>query len=219
LLSLARRPGQKIRIGEDIILVVREIRGRQVKIGIEAPAHVRVLREEIYEELSQSNRASVRERGALPEAILRLDWTHRSIPLVADRLVSFPEGVPGLAEKRFSLVQEKSAPFVDWLQSVDDPQVALILLDPLVLDPAYSASPKPAELRPIRDELSDEPIASRVVARQDQGELILNLFAPMLFNFARKLAMQVPLVGSGHGMKELWPPKPKAPESPETPAE
>lgn len=55
MLSLARREGQKIRIGEDIIVVVREIRGRQVKLGIEAPEHVRVLREEIYEEMSQAN--------------------------------------------------------------------------------------------------------------------------------------------------------------------
>lgn len=55
MLSLARRPGQKIRIGEDIVLVVREIRGRQVKIGIEAPSHVRVLREEIYEDLVAAN--------------------------------------------------------------------------------------------------------------------------------------------------------------------
>lgn len=59
MLSLARRPGQKIRIGEDIILVVREIRGRQVKIGIEAPSHVRVLREEIYEEMCAANKESV----------------------------------------------------------------------------------------------------------------------------------------------------------------
>lgn len=59
MLSLARRPGQKIRIGEDIILVVREIRGRQVKIGIEAPASVRVLREEIYEEMCAANREAV----------------------------------------------------------------------------------------------------------------------------------------------------------------
>ena len=55
MLSLARRPGQKIRIGEDIVLVVREIRGRQVKIGIEAPSHIRVLREEIYEEMCAAN--------------------------------------------------------------------------------------------------------------------------------------------------------------------
>ncbi len=69
MLSLARRPGQKIRIGEDIILVVREIRGRQVKIGIEAPSHIRVLREEIYEEICAANKEAV-ENTDVPAAVL-----------------------------------------------------------------------------------------------------------------------------------------------------
>ncbi|MCB9655360.1 MAG: carbon storage regulator [Deltaproteobacteria bacterium] len=71
MLSLARRPGQKIRIGEDIVLVVREIRGRQVKIGIEAPAEVRVLREEIYEELCAANKAAAEQRSVPSVAMLR----------------------------------------------------------------------------------------------------------------------------------------------------
>lgn len=71
MLSLARRPGQKIRIGEDIILVVREIRGRQVKIGIEAPASVRVLREEIYEEVCAANQEAV-ELPLVPDTLSRL---------------------------------------------------------------------------------------------------------------------------------------------------
>lgn len=69
MLSLARRPGQKIRIGDDIVLVVREIRGRQVKIGIEAPPHVRVLRQEIYEELKEANRAAAQSAPNAPNAI------------------------------------------------------------------------------------------------------------------------------------------------------
>lgn len=69
MLSLARRPGQKIRIGENIILIIREIRGRQVKIGIEAPASVRVLREEIYEEIAAANTAASLETEA-PAALL-----------------------------------------------------------------------------------------------------------------------------------------------------
>ena len=70
MLSLARRPGQKIRIGEDIVVVVREVRGRQVKLGIEAPSNVRVLREEIFEELSRSNREAV--SAVVPEALAAL---------------------------------------------------------------------------------------------------------------------------------------------------
>jgi len=70
MLSLARRPGQKIRIGEDIVVVVREVRGRQVKLGIEAPENVRVLREEIYEELCQSNREAL--TTLVPETLAAL---------------------------------------------------------------------------------------------------------------------------------------------------
>ena len=76
MLSLARRPGQKIRIGEDIILVVREIRGRQVKIGIEAPPHVRVLREEIYEEIVSANQEAVKNT-VLPDVLARLAESKR----------------------------------------------------------------------------------------------------------------------------------------------
>ena len=70
MLSLARRPGQKIRIGEDIVLVVREIRGRQVKLGIEAPAHIRVLREEIYEEICAANQAALKQTSTLPSVLV-----------------------------------------------------------------------------------------------------------------------------------------------------
>lgn len=69
MLSLARRPGQKIRIGENIVLIVREIRGRQVKIGIEAPAHVRVLREEIYEDVAAANQEAATQT-TVPEALI-----------------------------------------------------------------------------------------------------------------------------------------------------
>jgi carbon storage regulator len=72
VLSLARKPGQKIRIGEDIILVVREIRGRQVKLGIEAPAHIRVLREEIYEEICAANQEAVKKTTTLPPMLASL---------------------------------------------------------------------------------------------------------------------------------------------------
>jgi carbon storage regulator len=72
LLSLARKTGQKIRIGENVVLVIREIRGRQVKIGIEAPPHVRVLREEIHEEIAEANRDAVMRADLALPAVLRL---------------------------------------------------------------------------------------------------------------------------------------------------
>ena len=48
MLTLTRKLGEYIRIGDDIRIVVREVRGQQVRLGIEAPRHVAVHREEIY---------------------------------------------------------------------------------------------------------------------------------------------------------------------------
>lgn len=47
MLILTRRPNERLMIGKDIIVEVLEIRGNQVRLGIKAPAEVKVLREEI----------------------------------------------------------------------------------------------------------------------------------------------------------------------------
>jgi len=47
MLTLTRKPGQEIIVGEDIRIIVKEIRGRQVRIGISAPAGVVISRGEV----------------------------------------------------------------------------------------------------------------------------------------------------------------------------
>jgi carbon storage regulator len=47
MLLLTRRPGEMIRIGTDIEIVVVAVKGSQVRIGIKAPPNVTVDREEI----------------------------------------------------------------------------------------------------------------------------------------------------------------------------
>jgi carbon storage regulator len=49
VLILTRRPMQAVAIGSDITVTVLEIRGRQVRIGVNAPRDIQVLREEIVE--------------------------------------------------------------------------------------------------------------------------------------------------------------------------
>lgn len=70
MLTFARKPGQAIRIGDKIRVTVKEIRGRQVRLMIEAPIEIPVFREEIYEQIAAEN-----ERAAQVESDLlkRLD--------------------------------------------------------------------------------------------------------------------------------------------------
>ena len=51
MLVLSRKKGQQIKIGDNITVVVRRIKGNQVSIGIEAPREVKVWRREVYDQL------------------------------------------------------------------------------------------------------------------------------------------------------------------------
>jgi carbon storage regulator len=53
MLILTRKVGESIRLGDDIEVVVKEIRGNQVRIGIDAPEEVPIYREELYQEIQQ----------------------------------------------------------------------------------------------------------------------------------------------------------------------
>jgi len=48
MLVLTRKLGEIIRVGEAITVRVLEVKGNQVRLGVEAPADVRIYREEVY---------------------------------------------------------------------------------------------------------------------------------------------------------------------------
>jgi carbon storage regulator len=51
MLVLTRRLGESITIGEEVKVVIVDIDGNQVKLGIEAPRHIEIYREELYEKI------------------------------------------------------------------------------------------------------------------------------------------------------------------------
>ncbi|QDV34512.1 carbon storage regulator CsrA [Tautonia plasticadhaerens] len=61
MLVLSRKIGERIRIGDDVVLTVVRIHGDKVRLGIEAPESVAIHREEVYRRL-------LREPGAGGEA-------------------------------------------------------------------------------------------------------------------------------------------------------
>ena len=55
MLILTRKVNESITIGHNINVSVVEIKGSQIKLGIEAPKHIPVNRTEIYETIFQEN--------------------------------------------------------------------------------------------------------------------------------------------------------------------
>jgi carbon storage regulator len=58
MLILTRKLGEKINIGDDITVTLVEIKGTQVKLGIEAPKTIEIHRQEIYERIREENLCS-----------------------------------------------------------------------------------------------------------------------------------------------------------------
>lgn len=60
MLILTRKAGESITIGDGSITVnVMEIKGRQVRLGIEAPADMPIHRQEIFEKIKEANRMAI----------------------------------------------------------------------------------------------------------------------------------------------------------------
>ncbi len=58
MLVLTRKVNQSIIIGDDIEVIVLEVRGEQIRLGIKAPRSVIVHRKEIYEQIQEENKAA-----------------------------------------------------------------------------------------------------------------------------------------------------------------
>lgn len=73
MLVLTRKEKEEIAIGDDITVVVMQIKGKQVRLGIKAGPHITVHRGEVYQRILEENRAaSTSDAGALKEAGLML---------------------------------------------------------------------------------------------------------------------------------------------------
>jgi len=71
MLILSRKTNEKIMIGDDISISIIEIRGDQVRIGVDAPKSVKVFRQEVFDAIKAENKAAVQSAAILP--VLGLD--------------------------------------------------------------------------------------------------------------------------------------------------
>jgi carbon storage regulator len=55
MLILTRRINEALKIGDDVSVTVLEIKGNQVRLGVNAPRDISVHREEIYQRIQEGN--------------------------------------------------------------------------------------------------------------------------------------------------------------------
>lgn len=71
MLVLSRRVGERLVIGDDIVITIIDVRSDGVRIGIDAPRHVRVNRAEVLEAVTNANLEAARSSDDAAEAALK----------------------------------------------------------------------------------------------------------------------------------------------------
>jgi carbon storage regulator len=78
MLILTRRVGESVMIGDEVTVTVLELKGNQVRIGINAPRDIAVYREELYERIKRG------EEGGRAEAGSKAIAAQESSPLIRE---------------------------------------------------------------------------------------------------------------------------------------
>ena len=118
-----------------------------------------------------------------------------AIEVFEDRILEFPEGLVGFpALKRFLVIDdESSAPF-RWLQSLDEPDLAYVAVEPKWLLPDYQVDLPPAVAAQLAIAQPDEmSVLVLVTIPEDPRQMTANLKGPLVFNAASRKGAQLVL--------------------------
>ena len=72
MLVLSRRVGESLVIGDDIVITILEQRGDIVRVGVDAPRHIQVRRQELLTQVAETNRAAASPRANAADLVARL---------------------------------------------------------------------------------------------------------------------------------------------------
>jgi flagellar assembly factor FliW len=133
---------------------------------------------------------------------------------VAEReVISMPEGMigfPGL--NRFVIFRHKGGSPFWWLQSLENGDLAFILMDPLLLAPDYELNINQEDTALLGIETSTNGIQAWAVVnigRQDPPEITANLLAPVVVNSQTRVGKQVVLLDTPYTLRHPVPVKGK----------
>ncbi len=122
------------------------------------------------------------------------------IEVSEDAVLHFESGLPGFQGcRRFIVMDHDRETPLKWLQCVDRPEVAFLIVEPGEIGAAYDLD-LPAEALRVLGLTTDTPtenVAVFLILTAEEGELTANLRAPVVVNLAKRGACQLILDGAG----------------------
>jgi|SRR5579885_2302361 flagellar assembly factor FliW len=130
------------------------------------------------------------------------------IEVSEEAVIRFPAGVIGFPRSvRYVLLDhDRHAPF-QWMQSLDEPGLAFVVMDPARFKPDYRVEVAPEELAELDPAEGDELVLLVIltVPPADPGRVTANLRGPLVVNARTKLAKQLVLADGVPIRHPLYP--------------
>ena len=118
------------------------------------------------------------------------------IEIDESKIITFEDGIIGFPDmKKFTLIfdeEKEGRPSISWLQSMDEPEIAFPVMDPLFVCEAYNPSVEDELLKNLGTIKEDNLyVLVTVTVPQDIKELAVNLKAPIVINTDTRQASQI----------------------------
>ncbi len=105
--------------------------------------------------------------------------------------VSFPGGILGFEDLKDYILLDAAQPPFYWLQSLDRPEIAFVMIDPMVFRPDYSAELDPEELAEIGIITEEDALVFAIVTiPEDSRRMTANLQGPVILNRQSRVGRQ-----------------------------
>lgn len=127
------------------------------------------------------------------------------IEIDREKIISMPLGVPGFRDKKkYVLLQkEETVPFL-LFQSMDDPNLSFVVIDPIKIFPGYSIEKEDLE-KAVTWDLEKDEISCFVIVTIPNGnpeKMTANLLAPLVINNNRTEGLQIVLQNSSYSHQQ-----------------
>lgn len=120
-------------------------------------------------------------------------------------VITMDDGLLGFPElRRYVLTSDpEQAPFL-WLQCIDEPDLAFVVVDPVIFFPGYQVSAKSEDLQSLDlKDVSEATILTIVVIPVDPMDITTNLRGPLLINPENNKAKQLVLIDDRYHTKHF----------------
>ncbi len=125
------------------------------------------------------------------------------IDIPDEKIIYFKEGIPGFPQiRRFALLEFENLEPFRYLQSLEDPPIALLVVNPFLLQTSYHFQLGDSDADELLAEKSEDvSIFAVVTVPENLSDATINLVAPILINGKHRRGKQVILLDSQYSVK------------------